>query len=138
MQPDPGVVAETRAWFHKASKDLATAAFELAADPPFVEDVVFHAQQAVEKALKAFLTWHGREFRKTHNLVELGRSCAVLDSSLEDQLRVAAPLTEYAWRFRYPGDPEEPRSKRPAGARCRPRCLFGTHKPRARGCPSVS
>lgn len=108
MQPDPGVVAETRAWFHKASKDLATAAFELTADPPFVEDVVFHAQQAVEKALKAFLTWHGREFRKTHNLVELGRSCAVLDSSLEAQLRAAAPLTEYAWRFRYPGDPEEP------------------------------
>jgi HEPN domain-containing protein len=62
----------------------------------------------VEKSLKGFLCWHGRTFRKTHNLVELGQSCAQIDGNLELLLRRAAPLTEYAWKFRYPGDYEEP------------------------------
>jgi HEPN domain-containing protein len=108
MPLDPVLVAEARAWLARASRDLQTAAYELQATPPFSEDALFHAQQAVEKTLKAFLTWHGRVFRKTHNLVELGESCAELDPSLESLLRKAAPLTEYAWKFRYPGEWEEP------------------------------
>jgi len=108
MPHDDALIAETRGWIMKAAKDLAIAVYELKADPPFAEDVVFHAQQAVEKTLKAFLTWHGRIFRETHNLVELGGACVELDPSLEPILRRAAPLTEYAWRYRYPGDPGEP------------------------------
>lgn len=108
MPHDPALVSETRSWLCKAAKDLAAAAYESQATPPFAEDIVFHAQQAVEKALKAFLTWHGQPFRKTHNLIELGEECARIDQGLEALLRRAAPLTEYAWKFRYPGDPEEP------------------------------
>lgn len=63
---------------------------------------LFHAQQAVEKAIKGFLGWHDRTFR------ELGEATAAVDSTLEPVLRRAAPLTEYAWRFRYPGDVNEP------------------------------
>jgi hypothetical protein len=40
--------------------------------------------------------------------VEIGESAARIDSTLETLLRRAAPLTEYAWRFRYPGDLDEP------------------------------
>ena len=29
-------------------------------------------------------------------------------TELEPVLRSSAPLTEYAWKFRYPGDPDEP------------------------------
>jgi hypothetical protein len=58
--------------------------------------------------VKGFLTWHDRPFRRTHDLVELGQRCVEIDSTLETLLRRAAPLTEYAWRFRYPGDPDEP------------------------------
>lgn len=107
MPHDPALVAEVQAWLKKARKDLDTAQYELRADPPFADDAVFHAQQAVEKTLKGFLSWHQVPFRKTHNLVELGGACCRIDPSLEDLLRRAAPLTEYAWRFRYPGDPEE-------------------------------
>ena len=82
--------------------------FELTAQPPLTSDMVFHAQQAVEKAIKGFLCWHDRPFRKTHNLVEIGEAAAAVDSTLESVLRRAAPLTEYAWRFRYPGDLDEP------------------------------
>ena len=60
------------------------------------------------KGLKGLLSWHDRPFRKTHNLVELGGQCAELEPGLEDLLRRAATLTEYAWKFRYPGEPEEP------------------------------
>jgi len=35
------------------------------------ETIGFHAQQAVEKCLKAVLILHEIEFRKTHNLDEL-------------------------------------------------------------------
>ena len=108
MPLDPALVSETRSWLTKSAKDLDVAAYELEAARAFREDIVFHAQQAVEKALKAFLAWHGRPFRKTHNLVELGEACRELDGTLEDLLRQAAPLTEYAWKFRYPGEPEEP------------------------------
>jgi len=107
MPHDPALLAEVRAWVSKAGKDLATAEYELQADPPFTDDIVFHAQQAAEKSLKAFLSWHRIPFRKTHNLVELGEACCQIDQGLEPLLRRAAPLTEYAWKFRYPGDPEE-------------------------------
>jgi len=116
MPHDPALAAEVRAWLSKAGKDLAAAAYELQAKPPFADDIVFHAQQAVEKSLKAFLSWHRVPFRKTHNLIELGEACCQIDPSLDALLRRAAPLTEYAWKFRYPGDPEEATAEEAADA----------------------
>ena len=107
MSPDART-AETKSWLMKAASDLRAAGYEFTAGPPLLDDIVFHAQQAVEKVLKGFLTWHDRPFRRTHDLVELGQACVDLDRALEGLLRGAAPLTEYAWRFRYPGDPEQP------------------------------
>lgn len=108
MAHDPELVAETRAWLVKASRDLAAAAHELKADPPFSDDAAFHAQQAVGKSLKNSLTWHSRPFGKTHNLTELGKNCAQLEPTLGPTVQAAARLTEYAWKFRYPGEPAEP------------------------------
>jgi HEPN domain-containing protein len=108
MQHEPELLAETRAWLERAQKDLAAAAHEFTAEPPLVEDIVFHAQQAAEKALKAFLTWHQQPFRKTHSIEELGEQCLQIDSSLKAVIDRAVPLTEYAWQFRYPGEPETP------------------------------
>jgi HEPN domain-containing protein len=108
MQPDPARVAETREWFAKAALDLRAAEFEFTAVPPLTADIAFHAQQLAEKALKGFLTWHDQPFRKTHNLVEIGQQCVAIDATLEDLARRAARLTEYAWKFRYPGEPVEP------------------------------
>jgi HEPN domain-containing protein len=116
MSHDPERVRETGAWFLKASEDLRAATFELTAVPPLTTDIVFHAQQTVEKAIKGFLSWHDRPFRKTHNLVELGEAATTVDPTLEPLLRRAAPLTEYAWRFRYPGDPGAPSAEEARGA----------------------
>jgi HEPN domain-containing protein len=108
MPHDPARVADTAPWISKAKQDLRAAEFELTAKPPLAADIVFHCQQAAEKAMKGYLTWHDRPFRKTHDLVEIGQQVADLEPELEPLLRRAAALTEYAWKFRYPGDPEEP------------------------------
>ncbi len=101
-------VADTRAWLVRAREDLRGAEIDLAASPPLLGDAAFHCQQAVEKTLKAFLTWHDRPFRKTHDLVELGAECVAVDPTLAPHLGRTAPLTEYAWRYRYPGEPSDP------------------------------
>ena len=111
MPLDPELVAETLAWLERAARDLEAGAVDLAASTPLTGDAAFHAQQAAEKSMKALLTWHSHVFRKTHNLIELGAMCAELDSSLETLLRRAAVLTDYTWRFRYPGAPADPQSE---------------------------
>lgn len=108
MAFDPVLVADTKGWLQKAMNDLRGAEVDLAASPPLLEDALFHCQQAAEKSFKAFLTYHQRPFRKTHNLEELGEVCLMVDPTLRGLVDEAAPLTEYAWAYRYPGSPEPP------------------------------
>jgi len=115
MSPEAERAAEVRDWLTKAALDLRGAQIDLSAQPPLLEDALFHCQQVLEKALKAFLVWHDRSFRKTHSLEELGRVCCQIDSALTDLVDEAVPLTEYAWAFRYPGAPPIP-SEREAQA----------------------
>ena len=124
MPLDAALAEETRSWLVKAEKDLRAAQHGLDASPPLLEDAAFHCQQAIEKTLKAFLTWHGRPFRKTHNLIELGMEVASLEGAIEPLLRRAAPLTEYAWKFRYPGDPDEPEPQEASAALALAREVF--------------
>ena len=65
MQLDPARTAEAREWLKRADVDLRPSAHELTADPPLTPDIVFHAQQLVERSLKAFLVWNDVPFRKT-------------------------------------------------------------------------
>jgi HEPN domain-containing protein len=109
MPPDDARLQDVRAWLSKAELDLKAAAHEVAAPAEALwGDVMFHAQQAAEKAMKAFLAYHDVPFRKTHNLEELGQQCVALDATLGTVADEAAPLTEYAWKFRYPGETPEP------------------------------
>ena len=108
MPLDPIRVADTQAWLRRANRDLRAADHDMKADPPLHDAVVFHCQQAAEKSLKALLVWHDLPFRKTHNLEEIGAACIGFDATLEAVVARAVPLTEYAWRFRYPGELVEP------------------------------
>ena len=108
MPPDPGRVADTRAWLLKAAEDLRAARHDLSAVPPLAADAAFHCQKFAEKALKAYLHWHDRPFRRVHDLTEIGRQCIDLDPSLGPPCRRAERLSTFAWAFRYPGDPEGP------------------------------
>lgn len=99
---------EADAWLSRARDDVRAAQIDLAADPPLLTDGAFHCQQAVEKSLKSLLTHHENAFRKTHDIGELALACLVHEPALEALLRESAPLTEYAYRFRYPGELLEP------------------------------
>ena len=66
------------------------------------------ANRPAEKAIKGFPAWHGRSFRKTHNLEEVGEQCLAIDPTLRAAIDRAVPLSEYAWKFRYPGEPSRP------------------------------
>ncbi len=103
MVADPARIEATREWLGKVAIDLRSAEIVLAAQPPVLEDALFHCQQAVEKALKAFLAWHDRPFRKTHDLRDLREKCCDIDHTLAGSLAPVTALTDYAWMFRYPG-----------------------------------
>jgi HEPN domain-containing protein len=100
MLPDASI-DEARAWLAKAAQDLRAGDVDLNADPPLSGDAAFYAQSP-----KALLALHDQRVRKTHDLVGLGAECAAIEPSLEPLLARVGELTEYAWRFRYPGVPE--------------------------------
>ena len=47
-------------------------------------------------------------FRRTHSIEEIGEACLSIDATLSDMVDRGAPLSEYAWLYRYPGDPPSP------------------------------
>jgi HEPN domain-containing protein len=92
-------------WIEKASADLATAGREMRArrDPNY-DAVCFHAQQCVEKLLKAALTECGRDFSRTHDLNHL-LNLILTVNPLWDVFRPGfQELVAYAVEYRYPGE----------------------------------
>ncbi len=99
MPPDWDLV---RQWLERSKADLDGAEVALAGDPLITEHVCFHGQQAVEKALKAFLVYHEVEFAWTHQIGFLLELCVKLDNAFARFVTLAVPLTEYSVGFRYP------------------------------------
>ena len=91
-------------WIVKAEEDL-TAAKILLDSGDFPSAVVcFHAQQAVEKYIKAYLTSKGIEFRRTHDLIALlDDYCLATDIEFNRFRSQFENLTDYAIDLRYPG-----------------------------------
>ena len=102
------MTAEAGQWLAYAAENRQVAA--LCRDSGLFNPSLQNSQQAVEKALKAFLAFHERTFRKTHDLGDLSPECLAIDESLQEAISQAEGLTQYAWRFRYPGAPYEPDS----------------------------
>ncbi|AEE14793.1 HEPN domain protein [Thermodesulfobium narugense DSM 14796] len=58
-------------------------------------------QQCIEKHLKAYLIFNGKEIRKTHDIAELISSCSEIDESFNILLRPdIVKLTDYAVEIR--------------------------------------
>jgi HEPN domain-containing protein len=100
--PNP-VITVVREWLAKAENDLLTAThtLTLGADCP-TDTVCFHAQQCVEKYVKALLVFRATPFPKTHNIHVLR---TLLPPKLRPKLdaKVQDRLTAYATVLRYPG-----------------------------------
>lgn len=106
MAVDDDVVSVVRDWIQKAENDLVTAVHTLKLRRKCPTDTVcYHAQQCVEKYVKALLTLLNIDFPRTHDLTILARRLpkeVKLTSTLEELDR----MTEYAITSRYPGDYE--------------------------------
>jgi len=94
-------------WVKKAAQDLATATHLAGEGAQFREAVAFHAQQAVEKYLKALLVRHQVEFPKTHDIRQLLNLLHPLHSKTADALRDTEWLSPFGVEIRYPGDTPE-------------------------------
>ena len=106
MTPDDAKAEEAHSWLFRASDDLASA--RILADSGHFANALFFCQQAAEKSLKGFLTWHQTPFRRTHDLEELGEACTVIDGTFSTLVEQADVLSDYAWKLRYPGSPYAP------------------------------
>jgi HEPN domain-containing protein len=101
------------AWRALRLADRDIQAFHVLKERPEVHIslVCFHAQQAVEKSLKAILFSRRIEFERIHDLVKLARLLSECDLVLpvrEDQLR---RLNPFAVTFRYDDLDVEPISR---------------------------
>ncbi len=95
-------------WVAKAKADWATARREFRVRRQANFDAVcFHAQQCVEKYLKARLILAGIHFPKTHDLVALLALAQKVEPLWQPWKDPLARLTYYAVTIRYPGESTE-------------------------------
>jgi HEPN domain-containing protein len=89
-------------WVAYAEDDmrLAKYALTLTEGCPY-RLIAYHAQQCVEKYLKAYLVYHGIDFPYTHDISDLLESCGRTANWVEE-IQDAEELTFYAVATRYP------------------------------------
>jgi HEPN domain-containing protein len=93
-----------RGMFGLAQGDLA-AVREMADNPAYLDRIVgFHAQQAVEKALKAWLSLIHVEYPRNHNLNVLFELLKVKGQTIPPEFLALANLTNFAVFERYDFD----------------------------------
>ena len=83
----------------KAHSDMLAMTASLKAGA--LDACCFHARQAVEKFLKAYLIHNDVEFPFTHNLVKLIELASQKDKAFKSFGSVAEQLTPYAVELRY-------------------------------------
>lgn len=103
-----GPESNYRLWIKKADHDLLNIRNNLVAEREPWDTVCYHAQQAAEKTLKAFLVRHGKDAPHTHDMVVLLTECVELTPGLIELEEDCRNLTYFAVSSRYPDDLYEP------------------------------
>jgi HEPN domain-containing protein len=90
-------------WLYRTREDIAVIKDLQESNPDgFTSTICFHAQQAVEKYLKAFLAYNDVDFPSTHDLYHLLLECKkIKDDSFDLDSK---ELTEFGISVRYPDD----------------------------------
>ena len=96
------LIEDTQEWFEKANHDLITA--KAAKGVKVYDTAIFHCQQAAEKAVKGFLTYHDIKFEKDHNIVKHLKKAIAIEGSFELWEEAGRVLSPYAVMIRYPGN----------------------------------
>ncbi len=92
---------EAEAWLRISAEDLQSA--EVLFDRKLFRPVCYHAQQSVEKCLKALLVDSDIEIPRTHNILDLNNAAKKLGYSVEVTDEDAVFLSS-VYRARYPSD----------------------------------
>ena len=93
---------EFEKWFRKAENDLLVIKNNIASDEVPIDACCFHAQQAAEKYMKAYLVSKLINFPKTHDLQSLLNLCITVNHSFNNLIEPAIRLSDYAIAPRYP------------------------------------
>jgi HEPN domain-containing protein len=104
----PEALADARKWLSYADEDLASCRVLLQSPRARLGAASYHAQQAAEKALKAFLVAREEPLMRTHDVGVLVARCESIDDSFAPFSAAAARLTPYAVMHRYPGASDYP------------------------------
>jgi HEPN domain-containing protein len=92
-------------WVAKAEADYSTAIRESkVAEAPNFDAVCFHAQQCVEKLMKALLIHLGTVPPRTHDLTELDRLLAPVSTQWSWPVQELRFLSRASVSVRYPGE----------------------------------
>lgn len=94
---------ETREWVEKAEGDLKVARREVQTTDPVYDAVCFHAQQCIEKYLKALLEEYNITFPRIHDLIALLNLSGGLIPELDPVKPRLAHLSVFGIASRYPG-----------------------------------
>ncbi|MEK7249285.1 MAG: HEPN domain-containing protein [Bacteroidota bacterium] len=98
-------MTELDQWIQKAEGDYRTSLRQMEfGDADGYDAVCFHAQQCVEKYLKAFLVAHNVEFKPRHDLIYLLSLVLTVESTFEFIRSELDFLNDHAVDIRYPGD----------------------------------
>lgn len=96
---------EARRLLRLARRDHAACHALINAPDVAIEIALFHAQQAVEKSLKAVMCFKQLEFRRTHDLEELAGQLTDADCRPPVDALLLRRLTPYAVEYRYDDEP---------------------------------
>ena len=102
MPLNPPAPGSPEDWLRHARSDLALAQ-QRQVPEVLLAALCFHAQQAVEKSLKAVLVQRGVAFPYTHDLARIITLVKSGGLPWPEELDAAAALTVYAAGSRYPG-----------------------------------
>jgi HEPN domain-containing protein len=92
------------AWAQRAEEDWLLARSALRRKVPLVYGTTFHAQQCVEKYLKALLLSCRQAFPRTHDLIALHDLCIRNRIGVPVDPDKLERLAAYAVQVRYPGE----------------------------------
>ena len=95
-----GPADHARGWLRKGDSDLATARRVLDGPGPY-DTACFHAQQAIEKYLKAVLAYSGEPIPKMHELEDLADLARASAPDLDVDVEELGDITPFAVEPRY-------------------------------------
>ena len=91
-------------WVARAEEDFTLARSALRRKRPLMYGATFHAQQCVEKYIKALLAARGLVFPRTHDLAALSDLCLQGGIIIPVEPEALDRLAAYAVQVRYPGE----------------------------------